>query len=227
MKKAILLSLLMTSAALPVWAQNSATPGFTITVGGIVSGQPIADKFTYCKPDGNGATTNSANINPAISWSNQPIGTQSYALAVIDPDVPVNFGPANKPDQVIPADAPRNDFYHWVLVNIPLSVNSIPEGVNSHGVDAGGKVAASTPYGLNGVNSFSPSNGGYDGPCPPWNDLRLHHYHFIVYALNVPTISLYGGLTGKLMETGMAGHILATAEIVGTYTTNPALATSR
>ena len=66
-------------------------------------------------------------------------------------------------------------------------------------------------------------HGGYDGPCPPWNDERMHHYHFIVYALNVPTLGLTGAVDGKKAQAAMEGHILAQGEVVGTYTNNARL----
>ena len=38
--------------------------------------------------------------------------------------------------------------------------------------------------------------GGYDGPCPPWNDELLHHYRFTLYALDVPSLGLPGAFGG-------------------------------
>ena len=64
---------------------------------------------------------------------------------------------------------------------------------------------------------------GYDGPCPPWNDDLLHHYHFHVYALGVETLGLSGRFTLADVRAAMSGHILAEAELTGTYTLNAAL----
>jgi hypothetical protein len=64
---------------------------------------------------------------------------------------------------------------------------------------------------------------GYDGPCPPWNDDLLHHYHFRVYALDVPTLGLAGKFTASAARDAMQGHVLAEAAITGTYTLNAAL----
>ena len=64
---------------------------------------------------------------------------------------------------------------------------------------------------------------GYDGPCPPWNDDLLHHYHFRVYALDVETIGVSGRFNAAAALAAMQGHVLAEAELVGTYTLNAAL----
>ena len=64
---------------------------------------------------------------------------------------------------------------------------------------------------------------GYDGPCPPWNDLLVHHYVFTLYALDIPRVVIDGDLTGLNVRRYIAGHILTEASLTGTYTLNPAL----
>ena len=65
--------------------------------------------------------------------------------------------------------------------------------------------------------------GSYDGPCPPWNDSIVHHYHFTVYALDVETLGLSGEFGGDDVRQAIEGHVLAQAEHVGTYSMNPAV----
>ena len=153
-------------------------------------------------------------------------------MVVRDPDVPADASDANTKGKTIPADAARVDFFHWLLVDVPASVSEITEGVASDGVTAGGKAPGRTVLGLEGTNTFtdflkgSPREGTYgryDGPCPPWNDERLHHYHVTVYALDVPTLGLPedGSFTGADVLAAIEGHVLGQAEIVGTYSTNP------
>ena len=60
--------------------------------------------------------------------------------------------------------------------------------------------------------------GGYDGPFPPFNDERLHHYHFVVYALDVPSLELEGDFTLDDVRAAIEGHVLDQGEIVGEYT---------
>jgi len=64
---------------------------------------------------------------------------------------------------------------------------------------------------------------GYDGPCPPWNDALLHHYHFKISALDVATLPLVEGFTAEQLRAAIASHVLAEAELVGTYSLNPEL----
>ena len=63
---------------------------------------------------------------------------------------------------------------------------------------------------------------GYDGPCPPWNDERIHHYVFTLYALDVPTLGVDGTFTGAAALAALQGHVLAQAAVTGIYTQNPA-----
>lgn len=214
-------------AASALAQQAPAANALSVMLGGIENGKPIAEKFAYCTPDKDKHTKDGGNISPAISWSGTPTGTKSYAIIVVDRDVPASFESANKEGQTIAADFARQDFYHWVLVDVPASITSLPEGKDSKGMTPGGKAPGKTDYGINGINDYAKvgmgQGGGYDGPCPPWNDLRLHHYHFMVYALDVPTLGLTGSFTGKQAEDAMATHILAKGEVVGTYTQNQEL----
>jgi len=62
---------------------------------------------------------------------------------------------------------------------------------------------------------------GYDGPCPPWNDERLHHYHFTVYALSVKTLGLSGAFDAEAALAAMKGKVLAKGTSTGIFTQNP------
>ncbi len=67
------------------------------------------------------------------------------------------------------------------------------------------------------------SYGGYDGPCPPWNDTILHHYVFTVYALDTACLGLNGTFSCREALQAMEGHVLAEGSYTGTYTLNPDL----
>lgn len=210
-----------------LWAQEQdvVVRKMEVQVGGIPDGGTIPTRFAYCKPDGRGQTRDSDNINPQISWRGAPEGTQSFVIMVVDKDVPADFSSANQLGQTIKKDAPRRDFYHWVVVDIPASLNKILEGKASNGITQGGKRTGKVEYGITGKNDYSTvfngTYGGYDGPCPPWNDESLHHYYFRVYALDVPSLQPpVGGFDGRMLEQGLKGHILAIGESAGTYTTN-------
>jgi Raf kinase inhibitor-like YbhB/YbcL family protein len=215
------LGVFLTGTAL-VWA--AAPSSLTVTVAGLAPGGNVPQAAAYCAPDGKGHDDLGPNVSPAISWSTGPAGTASYAIIVYDTDVPSVFTDANKEGKVLPAELPRVDFYHWVFVDIPASVTALPAGADSNGVVPNGKPAGPTKYGVRGVNGFGPGvHGGYDGPCPPWNDERAHHYHFAVYALNVAHLGVSGDFTGPDALRAMRGHVLATGEVVGTYALNPAV----
>jgi Raf kinase inhibitor-like YbhB/YbcL family protein len=164
------------------------------------------------------------NKNIGLSWSKGPQGTKSYAIVAVDPDVPSVFDDAGKEGKVLPADMQRRNFYHWVLLDIPLAITSIPAGADSGPNAKTPKSEVKTPYGVRGVNDYSPDNLGYDGPCPPWNDERMHHYHFKVFALDVPSLGISGRkANGMAALEAIKNHVLAEGEVMGKYTLNPAL----
>ena len=208
----------------------------TLTSTSIADGQPIDPQYAFCKPTGGpDHTENGGNKSPHLAWSGAPDGTRSFAVVMHDPDVPADASDANQEGKTIPEDAPRTTFYHWLLVGVPASTTEIAEGAASDGVTKGGKGPGRTALGLEGTNTFTDflkgsdmagTYGGYDGPCPPWNDLRLHHYHVTVYALDTDDLGLGddGDFTGTDVEDALDGHVLAQAEVVGTYTTHPDVA---
>jgi hypothetical protein len=61
---------------------------------------------------------------------------------------------------------------------------------------------------------------GYDGPCPPWNDELLHHYHFELYATDVDRCPVDGAFTARDVRAALGGHVLAEARLTGTYSLN-------
>jgi Raf kinase inhibitor-like YbhB/YbcL family protein len=65
---------------------------------------------------------------------------------------------------------------------------------------------------------------GYDGPCPPWNDERVHTYVFTIYALDIPQLPLDGSFTCAEARLALTGHILDEAQIFGVYSLNPDIA---
>ncbi|MCH8896625.1 MAG: hypothetical protein IH927_10240, partial [Proteobacteria bacterium] len=65
---------------------------------------------------------------------------------------------------------------------------------------------------------------GYDGPCPPWNDSLLHHYHFVLYATDLERCAVDAKFTGGDVRAAIEGHIIEEARVTGIYTLNPRLA---
>jgi Raf kinase inhibitor-like YbhB/YbcL family protein len=135
------------------------------------SGAEIPSKYT-CE---------GSDVAPALSWSGAPAGTKSFALVMDDPD------------------APRGTWVHWVVVDLPPSATSLPEG-------------GLLPQGArSGTNSWNRT--GYGGPCPPSG---RHCYFFELYALDTLLRQL-AKPTKEQLESAMKGHILAQAQLMGTY----------
>jgi len=173
-----------------------------------------------------------ANRNPHLAWDEVPNGTESLVLFCIDGDAPTDGSNVNQEGKTVPASLPRTDFYHWTLVDIPPAMASIAEGQFSQAVTPKGKPgpviadgAHPLRHGINDYTSwFAGDKGmagdyyGYDGPCPPWNDERVHHYVFRLYALDIPRFPLEGRFTGPEAMAAIHGHILDEAQTIGTYT---------
>jgi len=214
MKRFFARAFLITSCLVMSYNAQATDSNMAVTSPDISNNMPIAKKYAFCMPDGAGKTTGSENLSPQISWSGAPAGTKSYALVVVDPDVPAKFDDANKAGKTIDANFPRQNFYHWVLLNIPANISQIDAGK--------GKDAKFANPLVNDFASFMKDKPaqtfvGYDGPCPPFNDARLHHYHFIVYALGVDSIPAAEFATGREAISDIEKHALAKGELVGTY----------
>jgi hypothetical protein len=204
-----------------------------VTIDAWAYGDPIPGEYAFCVPAAEGHCGLGPNLSPRIRWSDVPAGTKSFAILCHDPDVPSKPDAVNKEGMTVPADLPRVDFYHWVLVDIPGDVRELAKGADSNCITPKGKAAGPCALGVRGINNYTDwfagdadmggDYGGYDGPCPPWNDEIVHHYHFTVYALDVPSLGLKGRFGGAEALGRLQGHVLAKGEWVGTYTLNPAL----
>ncbi len=127
------------------------------------------------------------NISPHLAWSNVPTGAKSFSIICDDPDAPAGI------------------WVHWVIFNIPPTVNELSAAIPVKGVlDNGAR---------HGKNDFG--NLGYGGACPPKGHGK-HRYFFKLYALDV-MLDLQPGATKTDVENAMEGHILATAQLQGWY----------
>jgi Raf kinase inhibitor-like YbhB/YbcL family protein len=134
-------------------------------------------------------TCEGADTSPRLEWSGAPAATASFALVVDDPDAP---DPAK----------PKMTWVHWVLYNLPASADHL----------AGAVAVSALPAGtLEGTNDWKRT--GYGGPCPP---IGRHRYFFKLYALDT-TLADLNNPTKAELEKAMSGHVLASAELIGTY----------
>ena len=174
----IILLALFTLYSCRVWAgKGGGHMGLTIESKAFKDGEYIPERYTC---DG-------ADISPHIIWSGAPSGTKSFVVIVDDPD------------------APMGTFNHWVIYDIPASVNELAENIP--------RVSTLPDGAKQGVNSFR--RIGYGGPCPPPGP--AHRYYFYLYALDIPATGLGPGATKRDVERKIQGHILEKAETMGRY----------
>ena len=174
-----------------------------------------------------------SNKNPGISWENAPEATKSFVVLMHDPDVPSVMDNVNKEGATLAADMPRITFVHWVLADIPGDSTGVGEAADSAAITPKGKPPGPSDVGNRGVNDYtmwfaSDENmagnyGGYDGPCPPWNDERVHHYITTVYALDLDALGVGENFTLDEAKKAMEGHVLAEASVTGIYSLNPSV----
>lgn len=134
-------------------------------------------------------TCEGADVSPPLAFSDLPEGTKSLALIVDDPDAP-------------DPKAPRMTWVHWVLYDLPATAGDLPEGVASDALPLGTR---------EGTNDWKRT--GYGGPCPP---IGRHRYFHKLYALDTVLEDL-GAPTKARLEQAMEGHVIARAELIGTY----------
>ncbi len=199
------------------------------------NGDRIAAKYAAGRLDEKGSVGFSDNTNPHLAWSDLPPGTKSLALICHDFDVPSKGDDVNKSDREIPSDLPRVDFFHWLLIDLPLAVTQIGEGEFCRGFTPHGKPGPAAAHGARqGLNDYTGwfagdaeragNYFGYDGPFPPFNDSLVHHYVFTLYALDVARLPVEGHFNGAQVRDALAGHVLDAATYSGTYTLNKRLA---
>jgi Raf kinase inhibitor-like YbhB/YbcL family protein len=197
------------------------------------AGERIPEAYAFGVPDGQGrAAPAGGNRNPHLRWSGASDAAASFAVLVVDFDVPANPDLVNAEGVTIPPDAARRPFAHWLIANLPSTVTEIAEGADSDGIVPRGKPPGeSVGGGITGANDYTGflagdpemegTYGGYDGPFPPWNDELVHRYRFRVYALDVPRLDLEPGFDREALEAAMEGHILDSGELLATYAINP------
>ena len=143
--------------------------------------------FTANRPIPQQFSREGGNLSPPMEWRGAPAGTRSYALVVEDPD------------------APHGTFRHWAAYDIPANAHRLPEGAGSREHAAPLHMA---------VNDFG--HARYDGPQPPAGD-GAHHYHFRLFALDIPELALPARCGVRDVLAAARDHSLAEAEVVATF----------
>lgn len=131
-----------------------------------------------------------ANRSPQLSWSGFPAETKSFAVTCFDPDAPTGSG-----------------FWHWSVANIPPSVTSLAPGAGAAGSEALPEGAITMPNELR--------EAAFTGAAPP-EGTGVHHYWFVVHALNVERIDIDPQATPAVMGFMMRDAVIARAVLVAT-----------
>lgn len=134
-------------------------------------------------------TCEGTDLSPPLRWQGAPANARSLVLIVDDPDAP---DPA----------APMRTWVHWVLYNLPPNAISLDEDVRAEQLPPG------TVVGLNDAWERR-----YGGPCPP---IGRHRYFHKLYAVDATIPGLPTGTKAEV-EQAMTGHVLAQAQLMGTY----------
>ena len=176
-----------TAAFLALAAGAGAQPAhrFTLTSPDIKPGGRLAATQVY-----NSFGCSGGNVSPALSWSNAPAGTRSFAVTAYDPDAPTGSG-----------------WWHWVVYNIPATAKGLPAGAGDPAkrLAPAGSVEGNTDFGT----------PGYGGPCPPPG--KPHRYIFTVYALKTDKIDVPASATAAMVGFNLNGNLLAKATLTGLY----------
>ena len=147
---------------------------------------------------------NKVGVSPPLNWSDVPQGTKSFALTLVDPDVPLEEEWFPFPIKV--GDLPGDLFIHWMAYNIPASVMSLSEGASP-----GGNLPAGAKELINNMATL-----GYLGMGPPPGH-KAHKYTFTLYALSVDTLELSPEASYMDFINALKGKVLATASLSGYF----------
>jgi Raf kinase inhibitor-like YbhB/YbcL family protein len=146
--------------------------------------------FSEGKPIPRRHTGDGEDLSPPLSWSGVPSTARELALILDDPDAPTS-----------------EPWVHWVIYKLPAATEGLPEGVPP--LPRPGTI----PGALQGRNSWN--SAGYRGPAPPKGH-GVHRYFFKLYALDL-ALDLTEGLDKARLLKAIAGHVVAEAELMGTY----------
>jgi Raf kinase inhibitor-like YbhB/YbcL family protein len=134
-------------------------------------------------------TCEGEDVSPPLAWTGVPEAAKTLVLVVEDPDAP---DPA----------APKRIWTHWVLFDLPPDCRGLDEGADGDGLPTGTRV---------GLNDWKRADWG--GPCPP---IGRHRYFFRLFALDI-SLGPRGPIGRADVLEALEGHVLAKAELVGTY----------
>ncbi|MGY5058479.1 YbhB/YbcL family Raf kinase inhibitor-like protein [Streptomyces sp. 900105755] len=157
---------------------------FSLSSDSVVSGEQLAREQVSGILGAGGS-----DVSPQLSWSGFPEETQSFTVAMFDPDVPTASG-----------------FWHWAVANLPASVTDLPAGAGDGRDLPGDAVTLANDAGYR----------RYLGPAtPPGNG--PDRYFLVVHAVDVEELEVSGTTTPAYLEFLLFSHALARATLHGTF----------
>ena len=161
----------------------------TLTSGSFADGDYLDDRHVLSENYGFGCA--GGNVSPHLAWSGAPAGTRSFALTCYDPDAPTGSG-----------------FWHWLVANIPATVDSLPAGAGdpASGLLPPGALQTRTDFGA----------PGYGGPCPPEGD-HPHRYVFTLFAVGEAALPVEADTMPAVVGFTLNFNTLEKAALMGLF----------
>lgn len=189
MNSKMLMAAVLVALSAPAFAQTpaqpaarpAAGPGLTLTTTAYEDGGVIPVKYTSADPKA---------VSPALTWTNVPAGTVTFALIFHDPDVALKRSTL--------------DVLHGMWFNIPAATTSFAEGALT-GSLSDGTVQAKN---MRGQPGYMGPGAGAAGP--------MHHYTFELFALDTK-LDLTADASRDDVLKAIDGHILGKAVLMGRF----------
>ncbi|ESA33963.1 kinase inhibitor [Leptolyngbya sp. Heron Island J] len=179
LNKFIAIGLLLTT----MLASSASAQEFNLTSATVSEGEMLTNAHVF-----EGFGCEGENESPQLSWTGAPEGTKSFAINVYDPDAPTGSG-----------------WWHWNVVNLPVSTNSIAQDASVNNNLPGEAIEIRNDYGTI----------GFGGACPPPGE--VHRYIFTVYALGTERLELPENPSNALVGFMIRANMLDSASITAVY----------